>query len=130
MKGLRGLEDIKTRRNTVVPSSMPDSKTSTYINLFTLEKEQEKLNKEMEILTKQIALLDRRMEEKRNHLREIDGQIAEVVKSESMRLNPDGTPQRANGTKKRLIVSHVRSKEVESEPEDAEKQWRTIKLEY
>ena len=130
MRELRGLEDIKTRKNVKLPSAMPNAAKSQYLDLFLLEKEQQKLNREMEILNKQMELLNKRMKEKQNRLEEINGQMAEVVIAESMRLNPDNTHQKANGAQNRLRVSHVRSEKIESELEDTEKQWRTIKLAY
>lgn len=130
MKGARGLEEIKTRKNVKIPSAMPDSARSEYLELFLLEKEKLKLNKETEILDNQIELLNRRKKEKQVRLEEINGQMTEVVKSESIRLGADDMPQKANGAKNRLRVSHLRREEIENEPEDTEKQWRTMKLEY
>jgi SMC interacting uncharacterized protein involved in chromosome segregation len=128
MKAKRGLEDIKTRKNTRIPSAMPKMSKSKYLGLFLLEKEQEKLNREMDILNKQMDLLTKRMKEKQNRLDEIDEEIMEVVKMESVKYGLNGTSEISQNAASKPRVP--RNQNGKANSKDAEEQWRMVSIEY
>jgi hypothetical protein len=111
---------------------MPNSAKSEYLELFLLEKEQQKLTKEMDILNNQMELLNKRKNEKKDRLGEINEQIAKVVKSEYMKFEgtSNGKTQGAGRIAGSSRFARGRREEAEKESEDSERRWQTIKLDY
>jgi len=110
----RGLNDVRTMQS-VKKRSMPRIQGSSYLELYMLKKEKDRLLKENEKLLKEDERLLMKMEQTNKRIEEIDGEINKLQELE---------------TTKQTKADKDLKKHSFTQKQDEEKEWKEMSLDY